>query len=362
MNQENMSKEQMEYLQKLEASPGWKQEVVRLVREDFLYGLTKEQVLDYVSKDGDIRRMRLYSQCVRKGYPKEEIEVLLDKELDVYRWQLLTEFYDKGISLKDIQRVIAETRNAKGMRELFLQIEKQKDALMLKEQEIPPYAKQLLAQIHTVVGQIKEKESVQEQLQKVVAVLEASKREEDEREYLLKMLRDKDVQISNLQDELNRGYKKVAQQRAEIEKLEKEIGQMKEALEDLKNKLKEKEDVMRDAVQMTGTQENGIPIYYSVPVMDQGKVVGRVDVEHTRSNKNGSKGLVAKLLGHILPSQDIVKKVIQAGLDEQQLAQVKKAMQKKLTEDQLHQLINPELSPQKMQELIELAELINQNQ
>ena len=35
---------------------------------------------------------------------------------------------------------------------------------------------------------------------------------------------------------------------------------------------------------------------------------------------------------------------------------------KKLTEEQLHQLINPELSPQKMQELIELAELINQNQ
>ena len=37
-------------------------------------------------------------------------------------------------------------------------------------------------------------------------------------------------------------------------------------------------------------------------------------------------------------------------------------LQKKLTEEQLHQLINPELSPQKMQELIELAELINQNQ
>ena len=119
---------------------------------------------------------------------------------------------------------------------------------------------------------------------------------------------------------------------------------------------------MREAVQMAGTQGNGGPIYYSVPVRDQGNVAGRVNVEYTRSNKKGSKGLAAKLLGLILPSQDIVKKVIQAGLDEQQLAQVKKAMQKKLTEEQLHQLINPELSPQKMQELIELAELINQNQ
>jgi len=85
-------------------------------------------------------------------------------------------------------------------------------------------------------------------------------------------------------------------------------------------------------------------------------------VEHTRRNSHASKGLAAKLLGLILPSQDLVKKVIQAGLDEQQLAQVKTAMEKKLTDTQLHQLINPELSPQKMHELIELAELINQNQ
>ena len=111
MNQETLSKEQMEYLQKLEASPGWKQEVVRLVREDFLYGLTKEQVLHYVSKDGDIRRMKLYSQCLRKGYSKEVTEILLDKELDIYRWQLLAEFYEKGIPLEDIQKVIEETRN-----------------------------------------------------------------------------------------------------------------------------------------------------------------------------------------------------------------------------------------------------------
>ena len=362
MNQEKLSKEQMEYLQKLEASPGWKQEVVRLVREDFLYGLTKEQVLHYVSKDGDIRRMKLYSQCLRKGYSKEVTEILLDKELDIYRWQLLAEFYEKGIPLEDIQKVIEETRNANQMRELFLQIVKQKDELMAKEKEVPIYVKQLLTQIQTIVGQIKEQESVQEQLQKMVVILEASKREENERDRLLQMLHDKDMQLSTQQDELNAGYKKVAQQRAEIEKLEKEMGQMKDALTDLKEKLKEKEDVMKEAVQTDGKQENRIPIYYSVPVKNQGKVVGRVEVEHTRRGSHASKGLVAKLLGLILPSQDIVKKVIQAGLNEQQLAQVKTAMEKKLTDTQLHQLINPELSPQKMHELIELAELINQNQ
>ena len=362
MNQEKLSKEQTDYLQRLEASPGWKPEVIRLIREDFLYGLTKEQVLNYASKDGDIRRMKLYSQCIRKGYSKEVTEVLLENGLDVYRWQLLAEFYDKGIPIEEIQRVIAETRNAKEMSELLQEILKQREALAQKEQQIPDYVQELLAQIQTVVGQIGEQERVHEQLKKAVEVLEASKKEEAERERLQQQLQDRDMQINAQQDELNKGHKKMAQLRNEIEKLENEREQMKRTLTELQIKLNEKEDVMKEAEKITGKQETMVPIYYSVPVRDQGKVVGRVEVEHTRRNNNVSKGLVAKLLGLILPSQDLVKKVIQAGLDEQQLAQIKNAMERKLTDVQMNQLINPELSPQKMQELIELAELINQNQ
>ena len=40
-----LSEEQESYLQLLEASPGWKPEVIKLVREDFYFGLTKDQVV-----------------------------------------------------------------------------------------------------------------------------------------------------------------------------------------------------------------------------------------------------------------------------------------------------------------------------
>lgn len=362
MNQEKLSKEQKDYLQTLEASPGWKPDVIRLIREDFLFGLTKEQVSGYACKNGDIRRMKLYSQCLRKGYSKDVVDVLMDGKQDVYRCQLAVEFYSRGISLGDIQRIMEETYNAKEMNELLQEIVKQKEAFVRKKQEIPDYVQELLTQIQTVLGQMGEQERVHEQLKKAVAVLEASKKEEAERERLQQQIHDRDMQINAQQDELNIGHKKLAQLRNEIEKLEKEREQMKRSLSELQTKLKEKEDVMKEAEQIRGKQESKVPIYYSVPVKDQGKVVGRVEVERTHRNHNTSKGLVTKLLGLILPSQDLVKKVIQAGLDEQQLAQIKNAMERKLTDIQMNQLINPELSPQKMQELIELADLINQNQ
>lgn len=362
MNQEKLSKGQKDYLQTLEASPGWKPDVIRLIKEDFLFGLTKEQVSGYACKNGDIRRMKLYSQCLRKGYPKDVMDVLMDEKQDVYRCQLAVEFYGRKISLVDIQKIMEETRNAKEMSELLQEILKQKEALARKEPEIPDYVQELLAQIQTVMGQIGEQESVHEQFKKAVEVLETSQKGEAERERLQQQIHDRDMQINAQQNELNIGHKKMAQLRNEIEKLEKERGQMKRTLTELQIKLKEKEDVMKETEQMTGKQETMVPIYYSVPVKDQGKVVGRVEVEHTRRNHNTSKGLVTKLLDLILPSKDLVKKVIQAGLDEQQLAQIKNAMERKLTDIQMNQLINPELSPQKMQELIELADLINQNQ
>ena len=109
------------------------------------------------------------------------------------------------------------------------------------------------------------------------------------------------------------------------------------------------------------TSNSGIPVYYSVPVMDQGKVVGSLQVEHTSRKGNAPKGFWMSLFGAIMPEQDIIKKVIAAGLDEEQLAQIRIAMGKGLTETQLNRIINPDLSAQKMSEIIDLAVLVNQN-
>ena len=106
-----LSEEQESYLQLLEASPGWKPEVIKLVREDFHFGLTKDQVVKYVKKNSDIQRMKLYSECLRKGYAQEDVDVLMDENLDVYRCQAAVEFYGKGVPIEVVKKVMGDTHN-----------------------------------------------------------------------------------------------------------------------------------------------------------------------------------------------------------------------------------------------------------
>ena len=72
-------------------------------------------------------------------------------------------------------------------------------------------------------------------------------------------------------------------------------------------------------------------------------------------------GLLAKIAGIFVPDRDMVKKVIEADLSPAQLVQVRTGMEKGLTVSQLYKLIDNDLSPETMQEIIDLAVLINKN-
>lgn len=359
--QKALGDEETGYLQYLETLPGLKAEVVNLVREDLEYGLSLEQVKSYVDKNRDIKCMKLYSRCFRSGYGMDEIRVLMAEEPENARCELAVEFYQRGIPLEGIKKAMDETRNAREMEMLLQKLLKQKEELARPEGEVPLYAQQLLSQIQEMVGQIQLQENMYGELKRAVSILESSKKEEDERERLQQEIQSRDMQISSQQDELNKGHKKVAQQRVQIETLEKEVEQLKGTIAGLEAKLQEKEETMKV---MNGRVmgNTGVPAYYSIPVADQSNVVGRVQVEHAKRRGNTPKGFWAKLCGAFMPGQDIVKKVIDAGLNEQQLAQVRIAMEKGLTDIQLKRIINPALTPQKMSEIIDLAVLVNQNQ
>lgn len=356
-----LSKEAEGFLQRLEAVPGVTEEVVSFVRKDLEAGIPLEQVRNYIDKTKEIRSIKLYSKCLRNGYGMDVINILISKDADISRNELAVDFYGRGISVETIQKAMNETNSAREMEKLLQEVLSQKEELTESSEEVPPYARQLLAQIQTIVGQIQLQENMYGELQKAVTILQDSKKEDAEKERLLQDIKSRDMLISSQQDDLNMGHKKLAQLRTEIEKQAKEVEALRETITGLEAKLQEKEEMMKDVRRRT-TGGSSIPVYYSVPVVDRGKVVSHVDVEHTRRKGNAPRGLFEKLFGAIMPGQDIVKKVIAAGLDEQQLAQIHIAMEKGLTETQLNRIINPELSPQKMSEIIELAVLVNQNQ
>lgn len=106
---------------------------------------------------------------------------------------------------------------------------------------------------------------------------------------------------------------------------------------------------------------NGIPVYYQIPVTDSnGRVVQQLPIERTgRKSSNGIAALFAKLSFKKKSRADIVKLVASGDLVPAQLVQIKSAIEKGLTEGQLVELINNNVSAEKMKEIIEIAVLEN---
>ena len=104
----------------------------------------------------------------------------------------------------------------------------------------------------------------------------------------------------------------------------------------------------------------GIPVYYPVNIVNQGQVVEQTMMEVSRRKSNGVAGFLSRLGFKQRSRADIVKMVAAGRLVPAQLVQIKVAIEKGLTEGQLVELINNDLDPEKMKEIIEIAVLENQ--
>jgi hypothetical protein len=95
---------------------------------------------------------------------------------------------------------------------------------------------------------------------------------------------------------------------------------------------------------------NGIPVYYQIPVVDgTGNVVQRLPIERSvrKSSNSGVASLFARLSFKKKSRADIVKLVASGDLVPAQLVQIKSAIEKGLTESQLVELINNNISAEK---------------
>ena len=105
-----------------------------------------------------------------------------------------------------------------------------------------------------------------------------------------------------------------------------------------------------------------IPVFYQLPVVDaNGRVIQHVQVERTvrKANAGAFTGLLGKLGFMKKSRQDIVKLLASGDLVPAQLVQIRSAIEKGLTESQLVELINNNVSAEKMKEIIDIAVLEN---
>lgn len=274
------------------------------------------------------------------------------------------------------------------MRRLYEEVLEQLNKVKEQIPEESEYVKALISQMDEVVAKINHQNERYDALNKKLSEIETSKDDEEVRGRLVKENQDKDALINSQQNELNKASSTIARLRDDIEKKDKEMKRMGDRIESLEDKIisvatenkkeagskaepQESQSVSQADKKMVDTVAvpqnmqavaNGIPVYYQIPVVDgTGNVVQRLPIERSvrKSSNSGVVSLFARLSFKKKSRADIVKLVASGDLVPAQLVQIKSAIEKGLTESQLVELINNNISAEKMKEIIEIAVLEN---
>jgi len=387
-NREPLSAIAIEKKLQLLRNKHFSEDTIALVKSDYEYGLKEEEISLYLNKSYDIEQMKILSECLHKDVPKDVIDIIKNTKYSVHQMQVSLEFYEKGVPVQTIKEVMDKGEKPITMRRLYEEVLEQLNKVKKQIPEESEYVKALISQMDEVVAKINHQNERYDALNKKLSEIETSKDDEEVRERLVKENQDKDALINSQQNELNKASSTIARLRDDIEKKDKEMKRMGDRIESLEDKIisvatenkkeaeskaepQESQSVQQVDKKMVDTVAvpqnmqavaNGIPVYYQIPVVDgTGNVVQRLPIERSvrKSSNSGVVSLFARLSFKKKSRADIVKLVASGDLVPAQLVQIKSAIEKGLTESQLVELINNNISAEKMKEIIEIAVLEN---
>lgn len=387
-NREPLSAIAIEKKLQLLRNKHFSEDTIALVKSDYEYGLKEEEISLYLNKSYDIEQMKILSECLHKDVPKDVIDIIKNTKYSVHQMQVSLEFYEKGVPVQTIKEVMDKGEKPITMRRLYEEVLEQLNKVKKQIPEESEYVKALISQMDEVVAKINHQNERYDALNKKLSEIETSKDDEEVRERLVKENQDKDALINSQQNELNKASSTIARLRDDIEKKDKEMKRMGDRIESLEDKIisvatenkkeaeskaepQENQSVSQADKKMVDTVAvpqnmqavaNGIPVYYQIPVVDgTGNVVQRLPIERSvrKSSNSGVVSLFARLSFKKKSRADIVKLVASGDLVPAQLVQIKSAIEKGLTESQLVELINNNISAEKMKEIIEIAVLEN---
>lgn len=387
-NREPLSAIAIEKKLQLLRNKHFSEDTIALVKSDYEYGLKEEEISLYLNKSYDIEQMKILSECLHKDVPKDVIDIIKNTKYSVHQMQVSLEFYEKGVPVQTIKEVMDKGEKPITMRRLYEEVLEQLNKVKKQIPEESEYVKALISQMDEVVAKINHQNERYDALNKKLSEIETSKDDEEVRERLVKENQDKDALINSQQNELNKASSTIARLRDDIDKKDKEMKRMGDRIESLEDKIisvatenkkeaeskaepQESQSVSQADKKMVDTVAvpqnmqavaNGIPVYYQIPVVDgTGNVVQRLPIERSvrKSSNSGVVSLFARLSFKKKSRADIVKLVASGDLVPAQLVQIKSAIEKGLTESQLVELINNNISAEKMKEIIEIAVLEN---
>ena len=365
------------HMNNLRKNPKFTEEILKLVESDLQYGLTIEETEMYTSKRFDYAQMKVYSACLRNGYPEDVRECITRDGLTGEQMAVALEFYEKGVPLKTVAEVTENSSHtAFMMKKLFQSIVSKVQAAGEAVQAQDDYAKDLLEQIKSVVEKIEFQEKRYDALNEKLKELQTAGQDAKIQNNLLNQLAEKDSMLEKQQDELNEARGTIARLRNEMDAIRKERDRLEKRTEEMEKEaatkgsntvtepevaVADKKEEAKSMVQAEVKQE--VPVIppfpgvgYNVAVLDgNGKIVSFMPVE--RMERKRERSTVSALFSRLAFKKkiDIVKLVAEKDLEPKQLVQIRSAIEKGLSEDQLLVLINNQIPAEQMEEIINIA-------
>lgn len=372
------------HMNNLRKNPKFTEEILKLVEADLQYGLTIEETELYTSKRFDLTQMKVYSACLRNGYPEDVRDCITRDGLTGEQMAVALEFYEKGVPLKTVAEVTENSSHtAFMMKKLFQSVVSKVQAADEAVQTQDDYAKELLEQIKSVVEKIEFQEKRYDALNEKLKELQTAGQDAKIQNNLLSQLAEKDNMIAEKdgmlekqQDELNEARGTIARLRNEMDAIRKERDRLEKRTEEMEKEaatkgsntvtepvvdVTDKKEEAKSMVQAEVKQETPvIPSFpgvgYNVAVLDgNGKIVSFMPVE--RMERKRERSTVSALFSRLTFKKkiDIVKLVAEKDLEPKQLVQIRSAIEKGLSEDQLLVLINNQIPAEQMEEIINIA-------
>lgn len=365
------------HMNNLRKNPKFTEEILKLVESDLQYGLTIEETEMYTSKRFDYAQMKVYSACLRNGYPEDVRECITRDGLTGEQMAVALEFYEKGVPLKTVAEVTENSSHtAFMMKKLFQSIVSKVQAAGEAVQAQDDYAKDLLEQIKSVVEKIEFQEKRYDALNEKLKELQTAGQDAKIQDNLLNQLAEKDGMLEKQQDELNEARGTIARLRNEMDAIRKERDRLEKRTEEMEKEaatkgsntvtepevaVVDKKEEAKSMVQAEVKQE--VPVIpsfpgvgYNVAVLDgNGKVVSFMPVE--RMERKRERSTMSAIFSRLAFKKkiDIVKLVAEKDLEPKQLVQIRSAIEKGLSEDQLLVLINNQIPAEQMEEIINIA-------
>lgn len=370
------------HMNNLRKNPKFTEEILRLVESDLQYGLSIEETELYTSKRFDYAQMKVYSACLRNGYPEDVRDCITREGLTGEQMAVALEFYEKGVPLKTIAEVTENSSHtAFAMKKLFQSIVSKVQAAESTVQAQEEYAKELLEQIKSVVEKIEFQEKRYDALNEKLKELQTAGQDAKIQNNLLNQLAEKDGMLEKQQNELNEARGTIARLRNEMDGIRKEKDRLEKHTEEMEREaaargsepkqepekeVTDKKEMVQKAEQAEKKQvemKQDAPVFpafpgvgYNVAVLDgSGKIVSFMPVERMERKKDRSS--VSALFSRLVFKKkiDIVKLVAEKDLELKQLVQIRNAIEKGLSEEQLLVLINHQIPAEQMEEIINIA-------